>query len=238
MSCENNSYTRTPPELDFQLLSTCTLEDVNNNAFGWSSEEIQKQRQSTDILLISDDDTFLACYSYMKQIRRGYCEKLGMVDFGRFGDENDGNVKVALMRRSNVANDTQRTVHNAAGELCPKVALLVGICETMKPERAKLGDVAISAKLATYDNMKFRSDGTVKYPGPKTDVSRNMAKLIVSAADGWKPPLKNPISFEVKVHRDALVLSGSDCIEDQKILEILKKDFSDALVIEIGGIGR
>jgi nucleoside phosphorylase len=229
MSFESNDYER-PPDLNFPLL---TLKDIGSKPQKWLSEEIQSQLKSTDILLISDDDAFTACYSYMKQIQRSFSTKLGMVDFGRFGDEN---VKVALMRRAKGAGETQKSVTNAAGVLCPKVALLVGICETMKSKEAKCGDVAISAKLATYNDTKIRPDGTVEYCGPKPEVSRKMANLNLYAADGWKPPLNEPNSF--KVHRQALMLSGSDSITNRKRLEDLKKHFPDALVIEIEGIGR
>ncbi|CAB4042935.1 5 -methylthioadenosine S-adenosylhomocysteine nucleosidase-like isoform X1 [Paramuricea clavata] len=217
-----------PPELNCTLLK---LEDINIELHEWS------QLKSTEILLISDDNAFIACYSRMEKIQRGYLPKLGMVDFGQFSDESGRNVKVALMRHERGTMETQMTVKNAADVLHPKVTLLVGICETMKPKMAKLGDVVISAKLATYDGMKFRSDGTVEYPGPKPHVSRNMARLILSAADGWKPPLKDPDSFKVEVHRKALMLSGSDSIENKKILNDIKNNFPDALVIEIGGIG-
>jgi hypothetical protein len=226
-----------PPELNFPLLK---VEDIDNELHEWSSDEIQSQLKSTYILLISDDNAFIACYSHMKKIQRSYLPELGMVDFGRFGNESGKsgwNVKVALMRHGKGARETQTSVTNAAKVLRSKVALLVGICETMKPERAKLGDVVISAKLATYDGMKFRPDGTVEYCGPKPDVSRNMAKLILSAADGWKSPIKDPNSFKVNVHR-ALMLSGSDYIENHERLKDLKQHFSEALVIEIGGIGR
>jgi nucleoside phosphorylase len=64
-----------------------------------------------------------------------------------------------------------------------------------------------------------------------------MAKLILHAADGWKPPLKDPNSFKVKV-QTALMLSGSDSIKNRERLEELQKHFPDALVIEIGGRGR
>jgi hypothetical protein len=225
MSCENNKYTRIPPDLNFPLLTT--RGNVDNNAYRWSSEEIQKQLYSTDILLISDDDAFIACYSHMKRVKRGYSIKLGMVDFGRFGDENDEYVKVALMRRSNGASDTHTAVTNAAGILCPKVALLVGICETMKPEKAKRGDVVISARLADVVS------------NTAIPVSRNMAKLILYAADGWNPPLKDTTNFEVDVHRQALMLSVPDVSKYcGRQLEDFKYIFPDAIVIEIGGIGR
>jgi hypothetical protein len=39
-----------------------------------------------------------------------------------------------------------------------------------------------------------------------------MARLILNAAHGWKPPLKDPKSLDVEVHHDAVMLSGSDLV--------------------------
>ena len=154
---KKSDYAKRPPDLktlNFPLRPNTSGSEPER----WLSEEIQSQLNSTDILLISaNDDAFLACYSHMKQVRRSYYRGLGMVDqFGQFDDENDENVKVALMRRSKGACDTQTAVKNAAGVLHPKVALLVGICETMKPKKAKRGDVAISAGLALIVTASYR----------------------------------------------------------------------------------
>ncbi|CAB4019487.1 5 -methylthioadenosine S-adenosylhomocysteine nucleosidase-like isoform X16 [Paramuricea clavata] len=174
----------------------------------------------------------------MKKIQRGYSPELGMVDFGQFSDESGENVKVALMRHAKGSGETQMTVKNAAEVLHPKVALLVGICETMKPEMAKLGDVVISAKLATYKVECSRDDDTFEYNcESKEKVSPKMGKLILSAADGWNPPLKDPNSFEVKVHQQALMLSGSGFIKNKKRVNELKDKFPNAVAVEIKGKG-
>ena len=238
MSSENNNldnnYARTPPELNFPLL---TLEDIGSKPHKWLSKEIKSQLPTDILLMTANDDEFTACYSYMKDVQRGYCVKLGIVDFGRFVGENNLEVKVALMKHEQGSSATQTAVTDAAGVLCPKVTLLVGICDTMEPAKVKLGDVVISAKLATYDDKKIMENGMVEYRGPKPEVSPNMAKLILHAADGWKPPLKDPNSFKVKV-QTALMLSGSDSIKNRERLEELRTYFHDALVIEIGGRGR
>ena len=157
-----------------------------------------------------------------------------MVDFGQFGDHN---VRVALTQCRQGTAAALIAIKNAAEILHPKVALFVGICGTMKPTKAKLGDVVISAKLATYEVKEIRPDGTVEYGGSKPDVSRNMARLISSAADGWNPPLEDPRSRDIKVHHDAVMLSGSELVNYGPRREELADYFRDALGLETEGAG-
>ena len=234
MSFKSNGYTETPPELDHTLLP---LSDIDGTPLKWISKEIQSQ-VPTDILFITaNDDEFIACYSYMKQVQRSWEKKLGWVYFGRFVDKSCQDVKVALMRRGIGSKETHKAVKNGAEVLIPKVTLFVGNCETMNGMKgcAKRGDVAISAKLTIY-NLQFRSDDT--FCGGELDVGPDMATLILSAADGWKPPLKDPNSFKVDVHRDALMLSGLNYIKNHERLEELKETFPIILVIDVGEIGR
>ena len=94
MSCEDNDRVA-PPKLNFTLK---TQSDFNEKPHDRYDEEIRSQ-PPTDILLITaNDNEFNACYSYMKQIRRGFYTELGYVDFGQFGDGDDQNVQVALMK--------------------------------------------------------------------------------------------------------------------------------------------
>ena len=170
------------------------------------------------------------------QTRFLYTE-LGYVDFGQFGDRDDQNVQVALMKCRQGSSDTQTVATIGARILNPKVVLFVGICATMRPEKAKLGDVVLSDKLATYTHREIRPDGTVEYHGVKTEVSRNMAKLFLHAADGWKPPLKDPKSLKVEVHRDAVMLSGPDLVNCRERRQELSDHFRDALGLEMEGEG-
>ena len=224
-----------PPELSFRLPS---LGEIGTTLLGWSSDEIQKQLSlSTEILLITaNDHEFVACYSYMKNVKPTHSDSLGRVYFGNFGDDN--NVRVALIVSSRQGpTSAVIAVKNAAEILHPKVILFVGICATMKPEKAKLGDVVISAKLATYADKKVRKDGSVEYRGSKEDVSRNMGQLILSAAHGWKPPLNDPNSLTVQVHRDAVMLSGPELVNNLERRQELGNSFQDALGLEMEGAG-
>ncbi|CAB3993156.1 5 -methylthioadenosine S-adenosylhomocysteine nucleosidase-like isoform X16 [Paramuricea clavata] len=212
-----------PPEINFSLPRQS---DFATKLYDWPSAP-------TEILLITaNDHEFAACYFYVKNVQRSYCNALGMVDFGQFGD----GVRVALMKCAQGPTEAVIAVKNAAEKLHPKVVLFVGICASMKPTEAKLGDVVISAKLATYADRKVSADGT-EYRGTKAKVSRNMARLILHAADGWEPPLQNQSSLKVDVHRDAVMLSGPELVDNTKRREELAEYFRDALGLEMEGAG-
>ncbi|CAB4030692.1 5 -methylthioadenosine S-adenosylhomocysteine nucleosidase-like isoform X16 [Paramuricea clavata] len=233
-SSPGNDRIAPPPELNITLP---TARDFDSEPYDWSSSEIQSQLPTDILLITANDHEFNACYSYMKHVQRSYFTKLGMVDFGRFGDQNNPNVRVALIKCRQGQTDAVIVVRNAAEILNPKVVLFVGICASMERAKAKLGDVVISAKLETYDHKKFKADGTVEYRGTKPDVSRNVARLILNATDGWKPPLKDPTSLDVEVHNDAVMLSGSDLVNNRERRQELLNSFPDALGLEMDGAG-
>ncbi|XP_028398320.1 uncharacterized protein LOC114521945 [Dendronephthya gigantea] len=139
-------------------------------------------------------------------IRRSYNKDLGCVDFGEFGNQN---VKVALMRCAEGPIDAVIAVKNAVDILNPKVVLFVGICASMKPEKVKLGDVVISAKLGTYAEEEIRQDGT----------------------DEWRDSLK------VEVHRNAVMLSDPELVNNLKRRQEMLNYFKDSLGLEMEGVG-
>ena len=224
-----------PPKLSIVLPK---LSDINDTLLNWSSPEIQSQLPTDVLLITTNDHEFIACYSYMEQVRKSYNMKPGYVYFGRFVYEKNQYVKVALMKCAQRPSEAQTAVRNGAPFLKPKVILFVGFCATIRPEKAKLGDVVISWKLETYDDKTVKADGTTQYNNIKTYVSRNMAKLIPAAADGWKPPLKDPSSLKVEVHRDAVMLSGPELVDNLQRREQLARDFPEALGLEMEGKGR
>jgi nucleoside phosphorylase len=234
MSSESNDNVAppptSPPEINFSLP---TRRDFGKERCDWSSAV--KSQIPTDILLITaNDHEFAACYFYMEQVQRSYCPKLGMVDFGQFGD----GVSVALIKCEQGPIEAMLTVNNATEILNPRVVLFVGICASMKPTKAKHGDVVISAKLATYSDKKVTADGVDQYRGIKTKISKKMEKLILSAADGWDVPLQDPSSLNVEVHRDAVMLSGPELVDNRERREELAEYFRDALGLEMEGAGR
>jgi hypothetical protein len=208
MAFEGNDRVPRPPELNIVLPK---LQDILEKVHDWSSDEIKSERPTNILLITANDHEFIGCYKYMSPVKRGYHKSIGMVDFGQFGDQK----RVALIKCAQGPMDTAIAVKNAAEILNPQVVLFVGICASMKPKKAKLGDVVISAKLATYDAKKVREDGTVEHRGVKANVSRDMAHLIRYAADGWRPPLKGSDNSEVELHRDAVMLSGSDLVNNR-----------------------
>ncbi|CAB4010928.1 5 -methylthioadenosine S-adenosylhomocysteine nucleosidase-like isoform X16 [Paramuricea clavata] len=227
---ESSDSVAVPPKLNFTLP---TRKEIGKNRSGWSSAEIQSQVWTEILLITANDHEFDACYSYMKHVQRSWHDTLGMVDFGQFGDS----VRVALMKCAQGPTEAVIAVKNAADILHPKVILFVGICASMKPTKAKLGDVVISAKLATYGDKKVRADGIVEYRGTKAKVSRYMARLILHAADGWEAPLQDQSSLKVEVHRDAVMLSGPELIDNLERRQELLNHFRDALGLEMEGAG-
>lgn len=233
MSCVKVDNVRPPPELDRRLP---TQKDIGLRRYEWSSKEIQSQLPIDILLVTATDHEFNSCYSYIKQVRRSWCPNLGMVDFGEFGDQH---VTVTLIRCQMGPLSASIVVKNATEYLEPKVVLFVGICATVNCAKAKLGDVVISAKLATYASKKVTADGTAELRGIKANVSRNMGRLILSAADGWQPPLKEPsgLDDDVQIHRQAVMLSGPELVDNDERRQELLDDFPDAIGLEMEGEG-
>jgi nucleoside phosphorylase len=233
MSSESNDQ-QPPPQQPPKL--NIALQTIKSTSHDWSSDEIQSQIPTEILLITANDHEFAACYSYMKNVQRGWQDTLGMVDFGQFDDEKP---RVALMKCAQGPAAALLAVKNAAEMLYPKVVLFVGICATMKPAKAKLGDVVISAKLETYGDKKDRADGTTEYRGIKANVSRLMEKRILSAADGWEPPLiQDQSSFKVEVHRAAVMLSGPELVDNLERRQELSNHFREALGLEMEGAGK
>ena len=128
-------------------------------------------------------------------------------------------------------------IKNAAEVLRPKAVVCVGYCGSVQPEKAKLGHVVISTKLATYSNKKITEDGSEEMRNIKVNVSRNMGDLIPYAADAWEPPLKESSDFEVEVHREYVMLSGPEVVNDPDRRQQLLNHYPDAIAIEMEGEG-
>ena len=229
-------HTPQPPRLN---ISVPKLSDIQPDPKPWESVELP-----TDILLLTvKDPEFLSCYAHLKQgsIFKSHVIGLGLVYFGEIG--NNETVKVCLLRCGHngaaTVDGALNVVRSAVEFLTPKAVICVGFCDGLNQKEAKLGDVVISARLATYCNKKVTKNG-VQSCNIKTDVSRNMNALIRSAADGWKAPIttsKDQELFEVKVHCDGVILSGPEQVNSEVRQNELLEQYPDAIAIEMQGEG-
>ena len=222
---------------DLQPLSVAVpeLKDLQVPYHPWECTQL-----ASDVLLLTvDDDELLSCYSYLNDTFKSSVKGLGPFYFGRIGDGGK-KAKTCLVRcgRGSVqAGGAQNVARTAIEILKPKIVFSVGCCGGMKKKTTKVGDVVISAKLTTYADKKTINDRP-QWRGNTLNVSKNVGDNIKYAADGWKPPLKDPESREVNVHRDAEVLTGPELENSPKESEELLEQFPEAIAIESEGQGE
>ena len=212
---------RDPPQLTAELLS---LRDVKT-----TKKEIKDVPLPVDILLITARDCeFLACYREMFNPFRCYFDDVGYVYFDGEDERQQEKVSVALVRSyqgPGGPGGTQETVKNAATLLRPKAVMCVGTCSALNPNKTKLGDVVISAKVhATTCDLT-------------PCVSRRFLNVVKNAADGYNAPLKNPEAYEIKVHCDGEFLSLQEQVSNEGQREELAKSYPQAAAMETGGAG-
>ena len=179
------------------------------------------------LLLTVKDYEFLACYRQLVNPFRCWYDNIGYVYFENAGRSQE--VKVALIR-SNEGSvgpcSSLITVKNAVPVLRPKAVISVGTCSSLEPEKAKLGDVVVSAKL------KELSTGMRSY------VSRRFLYLIKHSADGFNAPLENPQAHETKVHCDGEFLSGPELVSAESRRKELAESHPQAIAFEREGEGE
>ena len=158
-----------------------------------------------DVLLLTVTyPEFLACYSELKNPYRCYFDDLGYVYFSDV-DESQEEVKVALIKCSDsdigpVGAYVSVTI--AATVLRPKAVIFVGSCSGLNPAISKLGDVVVSAKLATYASKEVSSNQE-QSTGMRSYVSKRFLHVIKNCADGWQAPVKKAEAQQVQVHTAA-----------------------------------
>ncbi|XP_046864243.1 5'-methylthioadenosine/S-adenosylhomocysteine nucleosidase-like isoform X3 [Xenia sp. Carnegie-2017] len=232
-SGSNNNNIPSPPKLNIKLPS---FRNIGTERIDWSYFESELP---TDLLLVTAVDCeFLSCYYYMENIKRTWYHGLGDVDFGNFGN---GQVKVALVQCNQGAAGAGAAldvVKDAVNILKPKAVACVGCCGMVNPKKAKLGDVLISTKLATYASKKISADGEEEWRGIQTNVSKNMGDLIRSADRGWDPPVEDERDKEsVTVHKHSVMLSGPELVNNLERRQTLLKKFPEAIALEMEGEG-
>ena len=210
-----------PPQLTTELLS---LRDVTT-----TTKEIKDAPLPVDILLISARDCeFLACYMQMINPFRCFFDEVGYVYFVGEDEQQQEKVTVALVRSCpdpGGPGGSLVTVKNAAALLRPKAVICVGTCSALNPNKTKLGDVVISAKLRA-----ITCDLT-------PCVSRRFLNVIKNAADGYNAPVKNPEAYEIEVLCDGEFLSLQEQVSNEGRREELAKSYRQATAMETGGAG-
>ena len=200
-----------------------------------------------DILLLTAKECeFLSCVKYLSGRFKSFKSGLGNVYFGKIGN-GDENLKIAVIQCDKGSGGPQGSglvVSTGIRELKPKAVICVGYCAGLQETKAglqatkvKFGDVIISAKLATYASIKITEDKIIER-GVQVPASRRLSDVIKSANFGWKAPLKNPKELDVKVHKDALLLSGPEVVSNDKRRAELLERFPDAMGVEMEGEGK
>ena len=192
-----------------------------------------------DVLLLTVKDCeFLACYSELKNPYRCYFDDLGYVYFSDVSESQE-EVKVALLRCDKTGpGGSLISVKNAATVLRPKAVISVGACSGLHPEKCKLGDVVVSAKLTTYAS-KVVINNQEQSTGMRSYVSKRFLNVIKNCADGWQAPLKNLADAEqVKVYTSAEVLTGPEQVISGQRRDQLAETNPQAIAMENEGEGR
>ena len=165
-------------------------------------------------------------------------DDLGFVYFGHVGGTSrKENLNVALLKcneGSTGPGDSLMTTKNAVTVLRPRAVLSVGTCSGLNPEKTKLGDVVISAKLTTYAS-KVVTRNSEHSTGMRSYVSKRFLNLIKDAALGWEAPLKNPGERQIKVHSDGKVLSGPELVNGEWRRKQLAESHPQAIAVEMEG---
>ena len=217
-----------PPEL-----SICVPDDIHVG--------LKDVNLPVDILLVTVKNCeYLACYMFLKDPFGCCFDRLGHVLFGEIGEGHGKKMKVALMRytRGSVNPECSlSTVKDAVLLLRAKVIIYVGTCIGLKPEETKLGDVVISAKLATHGSNVIISGGN-EFTDERHYMSKHFLDVIRSAIEGWKAPLRDPGARDVKVHCDVQFCSDLGLTSAKWQHGNLIKSYSKATTIEMEREGK
>ena len=231
-SCLSNNHIGEPPELNKILPSIADIKPI--------TRPFKNATVPVDVLLLTVKYCeFLACYSELKNPYRCWLDGLGYVYFSDVGESQE-EVKVALFRCCKTGigpGGSLVSVRNAASVLRPKAVISVGTCSGLNPAKSKLGDVVVSAKLATYAS-KVVTSNQEQSTCMRSYVSKRFMDVIKNCAEGWQAPLKNPGEQKVQVHTDAEFLSGLEQVRAKWRRDQLAKTNPQAMAIESEGEGE
>ena len=229
----SNNHVRDPPELDEVLPSLVDIKAITKPS--------KDADLPADILLLTVTNCeFLACYSELKKPYRCWFDDLGYVYFSDVGESQE-ELKVALLRcyRNGIGpGGALVSVKNAASVLRPKAVISVGTCSGLNPAKSKLGDVVVSAKLATYAS-KVVTNNQEQSTGMRSYVSKRFLNVIKNCADGWQAPLKDLAEAQqVQVYTDAEFLSGPEQVRAEWRRDQLAETNPQVMAIENEGEGE
>ena len=222
-----------PPELKKVLLSSADIKAITKPS--------KDADLPVDVLLLTVTNCeFLACYSELKNPYKCWFDGLGYVYFSDVGERQE-ELKVALLRcyRNGIGpGGALVSVKNAASVLRPKAVISVGTCSGLNPAKSKLGDVVVSAKLATYAS-KVMTSNQGQSTGMRSYVSKRFMDVIKNCADGWQAPLKDMAEAQqVHVYTDAEFLSGPEQVRAEWWRDQLAETNPQAMAIENEGEGE
>ena len=224
--------TRDPPELSKVLPSLADIKAITKPG--------RDADRPVDILLLTVTDCeFLACYIELKNPYRCWFDRLGYVYFSDVGESQE-ELKVALLKcygNDNGPGGALVSVKNAASLLRPKAVISVGTCSGLNPAKSRLGDVVVSAKLATYAS-KVVTNNQEQSTGMRSYVSKHFLDVIKNCADGWQAPFKNPETQHVQVYTDAEFLSGPEQVRAEWRRDQLAETSPQAMAIVNEGEGE
>ena len=232
-TCNARNHVGDPPELNKALPSFTDIKAITKPS--------KDADLPVDVLLLTVTNCeFLACYSELKKPYRCWFDDLGYVYFSDVGESQE-ELKVALLRcyRNGIGpSGALVSVKNAASVLRPKAVISVGTCSGLNPAKSKLGDVVVSAKLATYAS-KVVTSNQEQSTGMRSYVSKRFLNVIKNCADGWQAPLKDLAEAQqVQVYTDAEFLSGPEQVTAEWRRDQLAETNPQAMAIENEGEGE
>lgn len=232
----NNNTNRNPPKIDFSKLPAgkeLKMRDLPARSISWDRVELP-----VDVLLLTVEDCeFFGCVSYLnKGFYKSHHEKPGNVYFGKIGEEGQDTLKIALMKSYMGPMNALTTVTNAVEVLSPKAVIWVGVCRGLNFKEVKLGDVVVSSKLRAYANDKI-TDKRIIDRNDAVPLSKHLSDLLLSAGQGWNPPLEDEGELEIEV-KNGVILSGPKEVDSKKLHAELTRRFGEAIAIDMEGEGN
>ena len=223
-----------PPEISIALREK---KEIKIKSVPWENIELP-----IDFLLLTVNECELfSCLSFLNpDFSKTYHKRLGFVFFGDIGEDEALKLKIALIRCSGGSTGpggSTIVVQAAIPVLRPKAVISVGYCASLNSEKAKLGDVVVSAKLSMYAYVIVKN-GDIEEVVYSVCPKRHFAELIKCVDDNWEAPIKNLGEFDVRVHRDGEFLSGPEEVQSQERCAQLTKRFQNAVAIEMEGQGN